>query len=597
MTASTRCWIAIVLVAAVLAGCASMPKKPENIAPGDYGSTKEYISRLIEREMKKNDVTGLSIALVDDQRVIWAEGFGFADDANNIPATPETIYRVGSISKLFTATAVMQLAEQGKLDIDQPLQTYLPEFSIKSRFRDGGPITPRTIMTHHSGLPSELLKGMWTRNPEPFENAVNALRDEYVAYPPNYVFSYSNLAVTLLGHALEKVAARDFASHMETAVLQPLGMAQSKFSPAPDSSLLGAKAYRKGQEAEEFPLSLVPAGGLNTSVIDLSRFMRMILAGGRAGERQIIRPETLAEMLRPQNSAVPLDLDFRVGLAWMLGGLGGIDIRNAGPVAHHSGATLNHHSQLILLPEQKLGVVVLSNSATAGPVVNRIATEALKLALEARSGIKQPVQVVQPTGEGSLPREELQAYEGRYASLLGVVDITKKSDYLRVKFMGKALRLVPRPDGLLGLRYRLLGIIPIGLGELDQVGISRATVAGREILKAGLNGREMLLGERIHPLPVPEAWQKRVGEYEIVNAGEDATLVDGILLRQDNGLLVVEYAMPLFSDGRMSLAIEALSDREAVISGLGRGMGGTIQAVAVDGVEMLRYSGYLLRKR
>jgi CubicO group peptidase (beta-lactamase class C family) len=586
-----------VLLASLLAGCAGMPKKPENIALGDYSSTKEYISRLIEKEIKKNDVTGLSIALVDDQRVIWAEGFGFADEANRIPATPETIYRAGSISKLFTATAVMQLAEQGKLDIDQPLQAYLPEFSIKSRFADAGPITSRSIMTHHSGLPSELLKGMWTRNPEPFENAVNALRDDYAAYPPNYVFSYSNLGVTLLGHAVEKVAARDFASHLDASLLQPLGMARSAFSPAPDSSVLGAKAYRKGQEAEELHLSLVPAGGLNTSVIDLSRFMRMVLAGGRANDRQIIRPETLAEMLRPQNSAVPLDLDFRVGLAWMLGGLGGIDIRNAGPVAHHSGATLNHRSQLILLPEQKLGVVVLSNSATAGSVVSRVATEALKLALEARSGIKQPDQVVQPAGAGSLPRAELQAYEGRYASMLGVVEITKKSDYLRAGFMGKTVRLVPRPDGLLGIRYRLFGIIPISLGELDQVGISRATVAGREIVKAGINGREMLFGERIRPLPIPEAWLRRVGEYEIVNAGEDAVLVEGIRVRQDKGLLVVEYAMPLFSAGRMSLAIAPVSDTEAVISGLGRGMGGTIQAVAVDGVELIRFSGYLLRKR
>jgi hypothetical protein len=240
---------------------------------------------------------------------------------------------------------------------------------------------------------------------------------------------------------------------------------------------------------------------------------------------------------------------------------------------------------------------VLSNSATAGPVVNKVATEALKLALEARSGIKQPVQVVQPTGEGSLSREELQAYEGRYASMLGVVDITKKSDYLRVEFMGKTLRMVPRPDGLLGLRYKLFGIIPISLGELDQVGISRATVAGREIVKAVMNGKELLVGERIHPLPIPEAWHKRVGEYEIVNAGADATLVDGIRVRQDKGLLVLEYAMPLFFDGRMTLAIAPLSDRQAVISGLGRGMGETIHAVTVDGVEMLRYSGYLLRKR
>jgi CubicO group peptidase (beta-lactamase class C family) len=584
-------------VAFVLAGCAGMPKKPENIAAGDYGPMKEYISQLIEKEMNKNDVTGLSIALVDDRRVIWAQGFGFADEAKGIPATPETIYRAGSITKLFTATAVMQLAEQGKLDIDQPLQTYLPEFSIRSRFADAGPVTPRNLMTHHSGLPSDLLKGMWTKKPEPFQNAVKYIRDDYVAYPPNYIFSYSNLGVTLLGHALEKVAGRDFASHMDTSLLQPLGMANSEFSPAPDSSVLGAKAYRKGREAEELPLSLVPAGGLNSSVNDLSRFMRMILAGGRAGEQQIIRPETLAEMLRPQNSGVPLDLDFHVGLAWMLGGLGGIDIRNAGPVAHHSGATLCHRSQLILLPEQKLGVVVLSNSATAGAVVNQIATEALKLALEVKSGIHQPLPVAQPTGKGSMPRTELRDYEGRYASMLGVVDITAESDYLRVEFMGNTLRLVPRPDGQLGLHYRLFGFIPISLGELDQVGISRATVAGRNIVKAGINSKEMLVGERIRPVPIPEAWLNRAGEYDIVNGGEDATLVDSIRLRQDKGLLVVEYAMPLFSEERLTLAIAPLSYSEAVISGLGRGMGETIQAVEVNGVEMLRYSGYLLRKR
>ena len=124
----------IILLLFVLAGCAAMPPKPETMARNDYTYTREYISWLVRKEMKKNDVTGLSVALVDDQRVVWAEGFGFADLANQRPATPETIYRVGSISKLFTATAAMQLVEQGKLDIDQPLQRYLQEFSARSRF-------------------------------------------------------------------------------------------------------------------------------------------------------------------------------------------------------------------------------------------------------------------------------------------------------------------------------------------------------------------------------------------------------------------------------------------------------------------------------
>jgi CubicO group peptidase (beta-lactamase class C family) len=597
MRNKSKIWVCIFLAIIVLGGCSTMPPRPEMLARGDYSYTKEYMSWLINKEMKKNDVTGLSIALVDDQKVVWSEGFGYANKVGNVPATPETVYRVGSISKLFTATAVMQLAEQGKMDIDKPLQTYIPEFSIKSRFTDAGPITPRSIMTHHSGLPSELLKGMWTKSPEPFANDVKLLRDEYAAYPPNYVYSYSNVGVTILGHALEKVSGHDFSTHLTVSLLQPLGMVHSKFDPAPDHSLLAAKAYRKGTEADELPLRVVPAGGLNSTVLDLSRFMKMVFAGGRVGERQIIRPETLAEMLRPQNANDPLDLDLRIGLGWFLGSLSGIDVKKTGPVAQHDGATLYHRSQMIVLPEQKLGVVVLSNSATAGEVVGNVATEALKLAFEAKSGIRQHEQKQVKPRTGSLPKENLQAYEGRYATIAGVINVTRQSDYLRTEVMGKAVRLVPRVDGLLGLQYRLLGLFPISLGQMDYDGFSVACVAGHDILKVRSLGQESLLGERIKLVPIPEKWVRRTGEYEIINRGDDAVLIDNVCLRQDNGLLIVDYTMPLFLDGRMSNAITPLSDTEAITYGLGRNMGETIRVVNVGGEELLRYSGYLLRKK
>ncbi|WP_239649871.1 serine hydrolase domain-containing protein [Methylocucumis oryzae] len=130
--------------------------------------------------------------------MVWAQGFGYADAANKIPATPETVYRMGSISKLFTDTLVMQLAEQGKLNIDKPLQTYLPDFWIKTRFTDAGPITPRNIMTHHSGLPGDMSNGMWIQQPKPFSQLVGQLKDEYIAYPPNTIWSYSNLGLNVI---------------------------------------------------------------------------------------------------------------------------------------------------------------------------------------------------------------------------------------------------------------------------------------------------------------------------------------------------------------------------------------------------------------
>jgi hypothetical protein len=341
----------------------------------------------------------------------------------------------------------------------------------------------------------------------------------------------------------------------------------------------------------------VPAGGLNTSALDLSRFVRMVLAGGKAGDRQIIKPETLAEMLRPQNTDVPLDLDFRVGLGWMLGGLGDFDIRNGGPVVHHAGATLLFHGQMIVLPERKLGVVVLANTDTAGRVVGKVAAEALKLALEAKTGERQPKREKPEGGDGSLSKEALQRYEGWYATPFGAVNVRKTSGGLRADVMGRTLQLIPRPDGSLGLQYRLLGLFPLRIEELDGVGISRADVAGREVLAARMHGREFPIGERIRPVPVSAKWLGRTGEYEIANLGEDAVLLEKVRFRAEGGFLFADYSIPLLFPGTMSFVIAPASDDEAVIRGFGRGMGETIRAVTVNGEDMHSYSGYLLRKR
>jgi CubicO group peptidase (beta-lactamase class C family) len=278
-TARLSCLLILLLW---LLGCASVPPpRPDRIEPGDYAYVKEYTSWLIAQEMKKHDVVGLSIALVDDQRVVWAQGFGFADQGKGLAAGPETLYRVGSISKLFTATAAMQLAEQGRLDIDQPLVRYLPEFTVQYRQAPDRPVTPRLLMTHHSGLPGDILKGMFNPDPQPFSRVVEELKTLYAPFPPNRVFSYSNLSLSLLGHAIQKVSGRPFAEYLETALLHPLGMKQSQFSYRPADSLLMSKGYRKGRETAEPGLRDLPAGGLNSSVLDMSRFLRMIFAGGQ----------------------------------------------------------------------------------------------------------------------------------------------------------------------------------------------------------------------------------------------------------------------------------------------------------------------------
>ena len=574
--------------------CSTGPVRPQSLAPGDYRYVKDYISWLAPKEMKRHNATGLSIAVVDEHGLIWAKGFGYADKENNVPATPETVYRVASISKLLTATAVMQLAEQGKMNIDAPLQNYIPGFSIKTHFSARGAITPRNMMTHHSGLPSNFYKGIFSKEPEPFEKLTDEIKHEYAAYPPGLVYNYSNLGITLLGSVIERVSRKSFAQYMDESLFEPMGMADSSYTPKQGATL--AKGYKDGKANGDPGIRDLPSSGMLSSVLDLGSFMTMVLADGKVRGTRILKAETLSEMLRPQNSNVPLDLDLKFGLGWALDGLGNAKLSNAGLVAHHGASMLSFQGQLLVLPESKLGVVVLSNSSSSRPAVDNVAVEALMLALEAKTGMRQPERASPSESNHPLSPEEMDAYTGHYATPVGLIRVTGRSGSLEADVLGNRLSLVPRMDGMMGLKYRLLGVIPVSLGELDHVGIARTSAAGREILFARSQTLDMVFGEKISPPTISEKWRKRIGAYEVANSGNDIMYFDNVRIGMNEGFLVMEYSSPTVAAGVFKFPISPVSEDEAVFLGLGTGMGETVQAINVNGEEGLLYSGYQLRK-
>lgn len=128
-------------------------------APSNFPETRRFLTRIVPQVMTETGIVGLSLALFDDRRLVWARGFGWADQSQARPATADTRYRAGSIAKLFTAAAVLRLADQGRMTLDQPLKTSLPDFSLRSRFGDAGLISPRQILTHHAGLPEDYRRG------------------------------------------------------------------------------------------------------------------------------------------------------------------------------------------------------------------------------------------------------------------------------------------------------------------------------------------------------------------------------------------------------------------------------------------------------
>lgn len=572
----------------LLAGCATPPPIATSDERGDYSHTQKYLSWLVDREMAQNEITGLSIALVDDQKVIWQQGFGYADLENKILATPETVYRAGSIAKVFTAAATMQLAEQGKLDIDKPLSAALPEFSIRSRFPNADPVTPRNIMCHHSGLPSNFLQGLYVREPDRFETVVANIKDEYQAFPPNYVFSYSNLGMALLGAAVQKVSGEPFESYMDRNFFQPLGMMQSSFTPRPI-----AKAYDRNKEIEVFSLRDMPAANLLSNVLDLSQFIKMQFGDGMSGQHQILSTKSAKEMVRIQNKSFPMTFGQYVGLGWMMSG---IDVPGGGSVASHGGSLPDSHSMMAILPEHKLGVVVLSNSSSSHVAVSKIASEALRLMLEAKTGIHQDTTPPVRAAERAPTTEELRQFDGNFDTMVGLARISTKNGQIDVEAAGHQFRLVPHEDGLLTIKYRLFGMMAVRVGAFEDIHLSMAKVDGRQIIVGRIGAESLIFGEKLKPTKIPERFWNNLGHYEIIGKIDGPT-PDRLLLKEDNGLLVGEAHFPEIPDLLLQIAFRAVSDNEVVTAGLGTGRGDTLRLIGAGDEAMLGFSGIQLRKK
>jgi CubicO group peptidase (beta-lactamase class C family) len=206
---------------------------PEPLAK-KYATAIAAVDAFVAREVAQKKLPSLSIALVDDQTIVWSRGYGFADVARKTAATADTVYRVGSVSKLFTDVAIMQLVEEGKLDLDVPARKYLPDLAPRGPFGDT-PITLRQMMSHRSGLARETPVGSYfDPTPPGLEETIASLNRIALIHQPGTRTKYSNAAIAAVGLALEKVEGKPFASLVAKRVLEPLGMTRSGFAPTPE---------------------------------------------------------------------------------------------------------------------------------------------------------------------------------------------------------------------------------------------------------------------------------------------------------------------------------------------------------------------------
>ncbi len=391
---------------AVLTGialCAATPVAAQAVIEPDrrYMLVADLLEDMIAHEMRDKGIPALSIALVDSQRVVWARGFGWADSAKGVRATAETVYRVGSVSKLFTDLAVMQLVERGALSLDSDVSRYITTFHPQNQY--GKPITLRQLMSHRSGLVREPPVGNYFDTTRPSLGAtVASLNRTALVYPPESTAKYSNAGIAVVGYVLERVRGTPFVRYVKRAVLDAIDMRGSAFEPTADVKGRLSQAqmwtlHGRTFDAPKFELGMEPAGSMYASVLEMTQFISALL---RRDER-LVKGATLDTMWTPQYARAA-STGFGLGFA-----VGQHDGRR---LVRHGGAIYGFATELVVMPDDQLGVIVAAAKDGANVVASRIAMAALESLRAQRSG----AALLAPERTRAIPRSIADRAEGEY---------------------------------------------------------------------------------------------------------------------------------------------------------------------------------------
>jgi CubicO group peptidase (beta-lactamase class C family) len=344
-------------------------------------SANKYAERLepfLNKTLQDQKIPGLAIGVVEAGRLVYSRGFGVMRVGDpSRPVTPQTLFHMASITKPFVATAVMQLVEQGKVDLEAPVTKYLPYFHLKDpRYQE---ITVRQMLTHTSGMP-DVVNYYWNKpeyDDDALDRYVRSLEGKRLRWNPGTKFAYSNMAFEVLGDLVAKVSGKTFEDYVEANILQPVGMTSSTLLlKKADPAKLAAghtKTSGKVTVVAHYPYNRAhtPSSNLHSNVEDMARWMMINMNHGELDGKRILKASTYDLLWKP---AATVDNRRRVGISWFLSEFKGE------PVVMHGGGDDGFLTYLIFSPSRKVGVVMMINYDRAQ--TKKIWETALSMALE-----------------------------------------------------------------------------------------------------------------------------------------------------------------------------------------------------------------------
>ena len=457
------------------------------VSPG-YELIVEKLQDAINYEIASKDLNAISIALVNDQKVLWAQGFGYQDPKNLIPADANTVYRVGSVSKLFTDMAIMQRVENKELDLDAPIQKYLPDFTPNNPYDIS--ITLRQLMSHRSGLIREPKSGNYFADDEvSLKKTVESIIGSTLVHPPESKTKYSNAAIAVVGYTLESVFETPYVDYMKKNILEKIGMSNSSFAPNKKIHSRLAKAKMWSYDGREFPaptfeLGMIPAGSLYAPVTDLAKFLKLLFSDGVGEKGNVISPNTLKEMVTPQFGG-NYTRGYGIGFA--------LSKHQGYQKIGHGGAIYGFSTQLSALPEIKLGVVTASSVDITNSITTKLSNYALDLLIAHKKNLPLPNYKKTST----ISRNLAEAYVGHYIHNNAQIDI---------ELRGSQTMLVTDFFEV-PLRKNNEGIIADGRLVQDSYKIKK--------IEGGLlvNEKKYIKKNKPQKIPFPKNWEGLIGEY------------------------------------------------------------------------------------
>lgn len=450
-------YTAALLLSALLTGVA---------VPAEKSATevKAWIESKVPDMMRDAKMPGFSIAVVADGDIMYAEGFGARDPAKGMPATPDTLFGIGSITKSFVAISILQLADQGKLDLDDPVAKYIPfELGLP-----GKPITIRHFLTHSPGFPNLgsstvlLRRGMGEETGVPMASAadffryVNGAQNEIVFEPGEHFF-YNNSAWRMLGAIVQEVSGVPFHEYVTANVFRPLGMQRTTFNTdelnADPDHLIPHTQDSDGPVATPFPYPnpndvgdfsfLSAAGGISSSVTEMLPYINMLISSGQYADGQLVGRKAMQDMqsLHIQRA------DSYYGVYGYGYGLGITPDFLGEKMIAHGGSIIVSTAYLAVVPKRGIGVIMMGNSY--GMDYATIAESVLAILMG-----KVPAEVI----PALRVQHSMSRLEGNYAIYKGMdsLDVVKKSGMLYLHSGDSLTPLIPEDTSYRGTSFFLL---------------------------------------------------------------------------------------------------------------------------------------------